>query len=394
MPPPRWKTLLTWYFKSCRVICMDVPMDVPKNAYAVLLAGGGGTRLWPKSRKSHPKHLLQLLGPKTLLRQTFENFTGLFPKEKIIVITLKNHADLVKKELPELPADNFIIEPEGKNTALAMGVAAAFIHARDEDAVIINEAVDHVYQDLQKFYQTIIAALEVAARSKAVVAIGIKPTFPHTGLGYIRIGEQLKRVEVNGQDLFVFNVLGFKEKPDSATAQSFLATGQYLWNANLYSWSTKVILEAFQTYMPKMYAGLEKVIASCGHESWEKTLNEVYAESENIQIDYAISEKANNLVAIPGDFGWSDIGDWNVVYEILSKDNLGNALVDQEEHFLGLDNRDCLIETSGRLVVGIGLSNLVIIDTKDAILICPKDRTQDVKKMVEKLKEKKREEYL
>lgn len=369
-------------------------MKAPENAYTVILAGGGGTRLWPKSRKKHPKHLLKLFRKETLLKTTYDRIAPIIPDERILVITASDHAGLISKELPNLPKENIIIEPQAKNTALAMGVAAVFIHSRNPDAVIINLAADHIYKDIERFQKTALAALDVAASYPYIVSIGIKPTYAHTGLGYIRVGDQLGQVKVIDKDLFAFKCKGFKEKPDLATAQSFLATGNYLWNANLYTWSTKTVLGAFRKYAPEIYEGLEKILGSIGTENEEKVLEQVYEKIENIQIDTAISEKTDNLVVIPGDFGWSDIGDWKVIYDTLDKDEYGNVVVDSEEELVGVGNKNCLIETNGRLVVAVGLENLAVVDTQDAILICPLDRTQDVKKAVEKLKELKKDKYL
>lgn len=368
-------------------------MQAPENAYAIILAGGGGTRLWPKSRKSHPKHLLKLLGQETLLKTTYNRIAPIIPDERILVITLAEHREMIEEQLPNLPKENIIVEPQQRNTALAMGVAAAFVKKRDPNGVIINLAADHIYKNENRFRETAIAALDVASSYEYIVSIGIRPTYPHTGLGYIRIGKQLGQVRVLGKDLFAFQSLGFKEKPDLPTAQSFLATDQYLWNANLYTWSCQTIFDAFEKHAPKLYEGILKVFEAGANEE-NKVMEEVYETSENAQIDTAISEKVDNLVVIPGDFGWSDIGDWKVVYDTLDKDSLENAIVDPENLFLGIDNKNVLVESNGKLIVGIGLKDLVIIDAGDAILICDKNRTQDVKKAVEKLKEQKKTEYL
>ncbi len=369
-------------------------MRAPDNAYAVILAGGGGTRLWPKSRREHPKHLLKLFGKDSLLKITYNRVAPIIPNERILVITVEDHAELVKKELPDIPPENIISEPQPKNTAMAMGTAAAFVRKKNPDGVIINLAADHIYQNIERFQEVALAALDVARSYDYIVSIGIRPTYAHTGLGYIRIGDQLGHIKVLGKDLYAFKGAGFKEKPDLPTAQSFIATGKYLWNANLYTWSVKTVFEAFEKYAPDLYQILDKLSDNIGTPKEKESLEEAYSQVANVQIDYAVSEKAKNLVVIPGDFGWSDIGDWKVVFDSLTKDELGNVIVDSDNNHLSIDTRDSLVETNGRLVVTIGVKDLIVVDTEDAILICPKDRTQDVKKAVEKLKELKKDKYL
>lgn len=374
-------------------------MQAPSNAYAVILAGGGGTRLWPKSRRSRPKHLLKLLGKETLLKITYDRIRPIIPDERILIVTVDDHANLVKKEVPSIPAENIIAEPQSKNTALAMGTAVAFIQARNPKAVIVNLSADHIYQDIDRFQKTVLAAIEVANNHPYIVAVGIKPNFPHTGLGYIRTGDQLGHVRITEEnsglkDVYAFKCLGFKEKPDLATAQSFLATGQYLWNAGLYIWSVETIMEALLKHAPDVAALVKEEMEAIGTPSEAEVLKKVYQKAENIQIDYAVSEKAKNIAIIPGDFGWSDVGDWKVVFDSLPKDELNNAIIDPEGDHLSIDTRDSLIETNGRLIVTIGVEDLVVVDSADAILICHKNRSQDVKKVVEKLKAGKKDQYL
>lgn len=368
-------------------------MQVSEDAYAVILAGGGGTRLWPKSRQKLPKHLVKLIGKQTIIRQTFDRIVPLIPLERILVITRKEQAQLVKKELPEIPKENIIEEPISKNTALAMGVAASFVHARNPNAAIINLAADQTIEDEEKFRKVIASALDVASARDEIISIGIQPTFPHTGLGYIRVGEPVDSRGKGKDEVFVFKSKGFKEKPDLATAQSFLATKEYLWNANLYCWSTKTVLSAFESYAPEIYTRLKKILETLKtKKDPEEILEQVYQEADNVQIDTAISEKVPNLVVIPGDFGWSDVGDWKVVYDTLTKNDLGNVVLSDNSIQVGTKN--CLIEGNGRLIATVGLENIIIIDSDDAILICNKNATQDVKKIVEKLKELKKQEYL
>ena len=365
-----------------------------KNYYAVILAGGSGTRLWPASVKAHPKHLLKLLGDKTLIQTTYQRVEDLIPNENIYVITSKAHVKEVASQLPKVPAKNIIGEPVAKNTAMAMGAAAAIIHSRNPEAAIVYLAADHVVRSLERFHQNTLAALRVASSGDYIVAIGIKPEFPHTGLGYIKIGQELEMLSDVAKKGFVFKGVEFKEKPNLVTAQSFVASGQYLWNANLYSWSTKTIMKAFEKYSPEIFKAVSEIAAKAGSHDLDNLLFEVYAKVDKPDsIDYEVSEKADNIVVIPGDFGWSDVGDWKVVYDLRSKDASGSAVSEGTE-LINIGSKNLLVQGGQKLIATVGVEDLVIIDTGSAILIAKSDATQDVKKVVEKLKEEKKEEYL
>lgn len=360
------------------------------NYYAVILAGGGGTRLWPKSRRSNPKHLLKLYGEKTMVQQTFDRISPLIPKERIFLITLKNYVEDIKNQLPELLDENIIAEPQGKNTALAMGLASYVIRKQNPGAVIINLAADQLVEKEDIFREVIAEALSVAGSSEYIVSVGIKPSFPHTGLGYIKTGEKLNISE----NFPVYKSEGFKEKPDLKTAQTFLNSGNYLWNANLYCWSVKNITEAFKEYAPDLSNNLNDIFVSLDTPEEENVISNIYEKAENVQIDVAVSEKVKNLVVIPGDFGWNDVGDWKVIYDTKPKDGQGNVIDNEGDLLLNINSENCLIEGNKKLIAMIGLKDIIIVDTKDALLICHKDKTQDVKKVIEKLKEEKKEEYL
>lgn len=363
-------------------------MQASENSYAVILAGGGGTRLWPKSRKANPKHLLNLFGDQSMLQMTFNRITPLIPPERILVVTLQDYSADIQKQLPNLPSANIIAEPQAKNTAMAMGVAAAFIDQKDPKGVVIYLAADHLIEDEEKFRQNTLLALETAAKKEVIVAIGINPKFAHTGLGYIKMGSELP--DSSG----VYEGLGFKEKPDLETAEQFLSSGNYLWNANIYCWSTKTIKDAFTKYAPDIATGLNQISEAINQENEQQVLARVYQEVSNVQIDHAISEKVDNLVVIPGDFGWNDVGDWKVVYDMQTKDAQGNVIIKNQADIFNISTQGSLIESSNKLIVTIGLTDLVIIDTPDALLICAKNATQQVKKAVEILKEQNKEEYL
>ena len=365
-----------------------------KNFYAVILAGGGGTRLWPSSVKAHPKHLLKLLNDKTLIQTTFERVDGLIPAKNIYVITNKSHAKEVIKQLPKIPPENIISEPVAKNTAMAMGAAAAIIHSRNPDAVIIYLAADHVVRNLSRFHMNTLAALRVAQSGDYIVAVGIKPEFAHTGLGYIKIGQELEMLSEVARKGFVFKGLEFKEKPNLVTAQSFVASGQYLWNANLYCWTSKTIMRAFEKYSPEIYKAVNEIAQKAASADLDKVLEDSYSKLDKPDsIDYEVSEKVENLVVIPGDFGWSDVGDWKVVYDLRPKDSNGLAVADGTE-VVNVGSKNLLIDAGKKLVAVVGVEDLVVVDTGDTLLIAKNDKTQDVKKVVEKLKEEKKEEYL
>ncbi len=366
-------------------------MQAPENSYAVILAGGGGTRLWPKSRKAYPKHLLTLFGDQSMLQKTYNRISPLIPKERILIITAKDYLEDIKNQLPELPEQNIILEPQPKNTALAMGVAAAYVHHRTPGAAIIYLAADHVITDEERFRQTVEGALQTALEGGYIVAVGVRPAFPHTGLGYIKVGKELQYLK--DQNVYVFECDGFKEKPDLTTAQSFLASGDYLWNANIYCWSTQTIFNSFNKLAPETGKIIQEILNSIGTETESTVLESGYHQAENAQIDTAISEKADNIVVIPGDFGWNDVGDWKVVYDLKPKDNQGNVIATVGD-YVNINSNNCLIAGGKRLIVTIGVEDLVVIDTPDALLICSKEHSQDVKKAVEKLKEEKKDQYL
>jgi mannose-1-phosphate guanylyltransferase len=312
--------------------------------------------------------------------------------DKIFVVTLESQAALVADQIPEIPFTNIIQEPQPKSTALAMGFAAAFIHNLDPKASIVYLAADHIIEKQERFQNTIATALKVASENDYIVSVGIKPTFPHTGLGYIKVGEQLSSFGSGKQEVYVFKGDGFKEKPDATTAQAFFASGEYLWNANMYCFSTETIFKAFQKYAPQIGQNVSNILEALGTDSAQSIIEQEYACASNPPIDTAVSEKADNIVVIPGDFGWNDVGDWQVVYDIAKKDAKLNVVTVQEH--VNIESINCLVEGDKRLIVTVGLENIVIVDTPDALLVCHKDKTQDVKKVVERLKEEKKEKYL
>lgn len=354
------------------------------HLYVVILCGGGGTRLWPLSRTTSPKQFIDLLGVETLFQKTLKRAQALVDNHHIYVMTNKQYEVEVRKSSGIIPESNIIAEPEKKNTALAMGVVAGIIHTQDPDAVIINLASDHLINNLEEFKKTVLAAAEVAGLGENIVSVGIQPTFAHTGYGYIHSGALIE----NHDGYPVYKVVGFAEKPSEEVAEAYLATKEYYWNANLYTWSTKLILKEFESLSPEIYSSIKAIMDAVGTNEYDEIFKREYSTAKEDQIDTAISEKTKNLVVIPGDFGWTDIGSWNVVHDEVNKDEDGNALISREEgsDWFRIGTKNSLVSTGKKQIVTIGLENVIIIDTPDAILVAHKDHAQDVKKVVEHFK--------
>jgi mannose-1-phosphate guanylyltransferase len=312
--------------------------------------------------------------------------------QNIIVVTNKIYLDEISKQLPEIKPENIIAEPEKRDTAAAMLVGALYAKSKDEEAIVINAASDHVVEDLGEFTRVMLAAVETATQNPYLVTVGITPSYPTSAFGYIKVGRDIKKIKSN---MTLFKVDSFTEKPNLATAIAFISTGAYFWNANMYVWSAKELKAAFAKLMPDMLE-VCKELDQLSSKDFHAALPKVYKEIESISIDYAISEKADNLVLIPGDFGWNDVGDWKVVYDLGKKDLSGNVTIgdEKETRTLAVNAHKNLIHTDGRLVAICGIDDLVIIDTEEILMICPKNRSQDVKKLVERLKEENKKEYL
>jgi mannose-1-phosphate guanylyltransferase len=367
-------------------------MKDTQHTYAVILAGGGGTRLWPTSRDETPKQFLKLTENRTMMQIAAHRAHLLVDWDKIIVVTNARYLEEIKEQLPEVPAQNIIAEPERRDTAMAMLAGTLLAQSMDPNANIFNLASDHVVTDEAEFAKVMTTALEVASAKKDLVTVGITAVSPSNAFGYIKIDDV---IETKQNGLPIYKVSNFTEKPTVEVAKEFIATGKYYWNANMYVWSAHALVEAFRKHRPDILDASEH-LASMEPEAFHKALPDVYNNVEKISIDYAISEKADNLVLIPGDFGWDDVGDWKVMHNLSHKDENGNAVIKTDTSIepVIINSSNNLIYSGERLIAIAGVEDLVVVDSKDITLIVPRSKSQDVKKIVEKLKQEKKKQYL
>jgi len=354
--------------------------------YAVIMAGGSGTRLWPLSRQKYPKQALKLVGDKTMFQYAVERIAPLFPWERILVVTRAAHAPILMEQAPDLPAENFILEPEGRGTAPAIGLAAIHLQQRDPNAIMAILTADHFITETERFCQVLKAAEQIALNG-SLVTLGIQPSSASTGFGYIHQGPGLG--EQNGFRYFV--VHGFTEKPDPKTAQQMVASGEYSWNSGMFIWQVAQILSEFERQMPDFYLKLQSFMAMLDTPEYPAMLEKTWPMVTKETIDYGIMEGARQVVVIPVEIGWTDIGSWGSLLELLPADKEENILIGNH---LEIDTKGTLVFGSKRLVATIGVRDLIIIDTDDAVMICAKDREQDVKAIVTKLKDTKQVELM
>lgn len=357
--------------------------------YPVILAGGSGTRLWPLSRQSKPKQVQPFIDKESLILKTYKRLRQGFRKEQIFVVTSGSQMQSISRELKELPRENYILEPVKRNTGPALGLAAAYLGKRDKNAAFVLINTDHYIKNEQEFIRVLkLGERTVADFPQYLVLVGINPTYPETGYGYIKMGAQKIKY---GQDE-VFIVEKFVEKPDLKTAQAFLKQWEYLWNPTWVMGRCDTYLELFKKYVPRDYPHLQKIYAA-GRKQERITISREFPKIRAESIDYAILEKNKKMLVIPADLGgWADIGHWRTVKDILAKNQADNVVRGRYIHHDSAGN--LIYSLSGKLIATAGVKNMIIIETEDAILVCPKERAQDVKKIVDKLAEKKMNEYL
>lgn len=355
--------------------------------YAVIMAGGGGTRLWPLSRQARPKQMLELTGTESLFRTAFHRLQGLFPCENILVVTTQDQSAQLMAQCPEIPAENYLLEPLPRGTASVVGLAAIALQQRDPQAVMAVLTSDHHIANEEKFRHLLEAAYDVA-RQAYLVTLGIAPTYPATGYGYIQSGELLGVY----RDLEAYQVRRFKEKPKLAQAQAMLASGDHAWNSGMFVWQVQDILKEFQRQMPALYEQLLRIAEAWTTPDRQTVLQATWQQLEVITVDYGIMEGAKRVAVIPATgLGWNDIGSWESIFEILPKDRNGNVTTTGEHIFLDTHNTLLYSTATDRLTVAIGIKNLVIVDTGDVLLICTREQAQEVRQVVNLLKQTKPE---
>lgn len=360
------------------------------NVYALIMAGGVGSRFWPRSREKSPKQLLEIIQKGTMIQNTVQRISSLVQPDHTLIVTNKVQKSAIVKQLPKIPAENIIVEPIGRNTAPCIGLAALFVRRLDPDAVILTLPADHVLQDEKEFQRILGLAIWVAYESKRLVTIGIQPTRPETGYGYIQVVDDQEE-ENPYSSRGVHKVKTFAEKPNLETAKQFLKSGDFLWNSGMFIWKVDVILQEIERFLPETWKELEKIDASIGGDSYEHVVETAYRTIRNISIDYGVMEKASEVYVIRGNFGWSDVGTWDEVYRISGKDEHGNSVTGKT--FLQ-DTKNSLIYAGNKFVGTIGVDGLIIIASDDAVLVCKQGESQDVKEIVDFLRRKQMTDFL
>lgn len=354
------------------------------KVYGVIMAGGGGTRFWPLSRREEPKQLLNLSGKDLMINETIDRISSVADRENIFIVTNKTQVPKMREAVAGRIAPGHILsEPSARNTAACIGYAAMEILKKYGDGVMCIFPSDHFIRNQAEFTRILRAAVEEAKNTDQLITLGITPTFPSTGYGYIRFDKS--------ETSLAKKVTEFKEKPDEATAAAYVASGEYAWNSGMFIWKASVIMEKFRELLPEVYGCLENIGEAMNTPGEKEVIAAVYPTIPSISIDYGIMEKSDDVKVISAEFGWNDVGSWDNLGVLYQEDDQGNVLAGKQ---LNIDTKNCISYGKKRLIATVGVENLIIVETEDAILVCDKARAQDVKKVVDELKERGMEEYL
>jgi mannose-1-phosphate guanylyltransferase len=364
------------------------------SVYAVIMAGGGGTRFWPWSREKRPKQVLPILSDRSMIWETVERIRPFLPLEKIYIVTARAQVAGLRREIPSVPEGNILAEPEGRNTAPCLCLAAVHIRRRAPRSVMVVLSADHYIGSRRGFLRTLRAAVDFARGRDYLVTLGIPPTGPETGYGYIEKGETL----AESRGLPVFRAKSFREKPSLPKARAYLKAGKYLWNSGMFVWRTDVFWEAVRRHLPGLYGEMRPLDRSLGTPGEKGALESAYACCPAISVDYGIMEKAENVALIEAQFSWNDVGSWAALGKICAPDKNGNALISScargKTRGLLLDSSGCLVRSEEKLIALVGMKDTVVVEAGNALLVCPRDRSQDVRRVLEELKARGWKEYL
>jgi len=357
------------------------------DLYAVIMAGGSGTRFWPLSRKRRPKQFLPIATGKTMIEETYRRIRPLVPNRRVFTIADAAQSRAIRRLLPAMPAANALVEPRARNTAASLILATAHVYRRNPEAVVAVLASDHLIVDEPLFLKKLAAAAEAAARTDSLVTFGIQPTFPATGYGYIQFSKEGGRT-VAGEPFHA--VRAFREKPSREAAIAFLKSGDFVWNSGMFLWRASVFARALERYSPEFFPFWRRTLDALEKKS-KTALSKIFKEIPALSIDYALMEKAEGTLVCAGDFGWSDVGAWSALGDLWPRDDQDNA---RRGHVVAVETRGNIVCNPGKLTALIGVENLVIVQTKDVLLVCRKDRDQDVKKILDLLRKSGKTEYL
>lgn len=356
--------------------------------YAVIMAGGIGSRFWPASRRERPKQFLKVFGDETMIQQTVGRLEGLIPPERCYIVTNERYVDQTRTQLPDIPPENILAEPLSRNTAPCINFAAVSL-AKDPEAVMVVLPADHVIRDVDRFRRCLQVAIDAASEPGALVTVGINPTHPATGYGYIQFESHRDDHPEQPQ---AFRVKTFAEKPDIETAERFIDSGDFLWNSGMFVWRVDTILDNLQRFVPRTFEAFDRLRKLPIGVEQADAEREAFETSQSISIDYAVMERADHVYVVPGSFGWSDVGDWRAVYDLADKDEEGNSLVGE---VIVHNASRCLVRAAdGRIVVLVGVHDVLVIETEDATLVCKRDQSQQVKNVVEYLNAHQLEAYV
>lgn len=354
--------------------------------FAVVMAGGSGTRFWPLSRRHRPKQLLPFAAGQSLLKSTVERLQHLVPVERIQVVTVAAVAEATRRELPEVPAANILVEPVGRDTAACLGWTAWRLAAKHPDAVMVVVPADHVIPDQAALSRTLAAAAAVARERNGLVTLGVRPTRPETGFGYLELGER----EEERAGVAVHRVRRFVEKPDLARAEAMVRAGNFRWNAGMFAWRAAVLQEQIRRHLPDLAAGLDRLVADALSDGEPAALARHYPELPRTSIDFGVMEKAEDVWAVAAEFAWCDVGSWNGLAEVLPAGEAGVSLGD----VIALDTGNCVLVSDGPVVAAVGVHDLVVVATGDAVLVAHRDQAQRIKELVGELQRRGRDEVL